>query len=174
MPGMIGSPAMKVALIRFVLVFVAVAAVAAVVDAQAPQAPNNGVQVAVPQGGTQDQSADTARQRQQQQARARLANQPAPRASDGHIILGNTATVKGVWIGGNLGFCNSNRVSGPASLNPGAVEAAQDRGAGPGAGRAAGPGFGGRGAAGPCTPIPYMPWALADRKSTRLNSSHVS
>jgi hypothetical protein len=141
---------------------------AASLRAQSPQAPNTGVQVAVPQGNAQDQAAATARQQQQQQARAKLANQPAPRTADGHIVLGNTATLKGVWVGGGLGFCNANTVTGPASLNPGA-------GGGAGAGRAAGPGgAGGRGggrggAAAPCTPIPYMPWTLAVSNDRRQN-----
>src|SRR6185436_7276697 len=50
-----------------------------------------------------------------------VSSQPAPRDTDGHIVLGNTGAVKGVWIGGNLGFCNSNTVAPPASLNPGAT-----------------------------------------------------
>ena len=74
-----------------------------------------------------------------QAQRNQLANQPAPRTSDGRIVLGNTAKLKGVWIGGGLGFCNANTVAAPASLNPGAAGA---RGAGPGG---AGAPFGGRG-----------------------------
>ena len=89
--------------------------------AQAPQGPGTGVQVAVPQGNAQDQTAATTRQQQQQQERARLATLPVPRTADGHIVLGNTATLKGVWIGGGLGFCNANTVAAPASLNPGAA-----------------------------------------------------
>src|SRR6185503_14737372 len=89
---------------------------------QPPTAPNNGVQVAVPQGSTADQAQDAARQNRQQAARNRLANQPAPRDANGHVVLGNTASLKGVWIGGNLGFCNGNAVAGPASLNPGAAQ----------------------------------------------------
>jgi len=93
-----------------------------------------------------------------------VSSQPAPREADGHIVIGNTATVKGVWIGGNLGFCNSNTVAAPPSLNPGAT-------GGPGgAARAGGPGFGaGRGAAGPCTPIPYMAWTRAVSDDRRRN-----
>jgi hypothetical protein len=94
-----------------------------------------------------------------------LANEPAPRTADGHIVLGNTATRKGVWVGGNLGFCNSNRVAGPASLNPGA---AAGRGAGPGGPAGAAGGRGG-GAAGPCTPVPYMDWTLAMSDDRRRN-----
>ena len=104
-----------------------------------------------------------------QAQRNQLANQPAPRTSDGRIVLGNTTKLKGVWIGGGLGFCNANTVTAPASLNPGATAGA--RGAGPG-GAPAGPGaFGGRGRgnAGPCTPIPYMPWTLAVSNDRRLN-----
>jgi hypothetical protein len=153
-----------------------------------------GVQVAVPQGSTQDQAAAAAQQQRQQDARNRLANEPPPRTADGRILLGNTPAHKGVWIGGNLGFCNSNRVSGPASLNPGATAgrgvapaatagrgaapaATAGRGAAPAAtaGRAAGPGAaggpaGGRGgAAAPCTPVPYMPWTLAVSDDRRRN-----
>jgi hypothetical protein len=108
----------------------------------------------------------------------RPASQPAPREADGHIVLGNTRTVKGVWIGGNLGFCNSNTVAAPVSLNPGAT-------GGPGgAGPAGGPGPAGRGApigpdavsigfgrgnGGPCTPIPYMAWTRAVSDDRRRN-----
>ena len=93
----------------------------------------------------------------------RPVSQPAPREADGHIVVGNTAALKGVWIGGNLGFCNSNTVAAPASLNPGAT-------GGPGgAARAGGPGFAGRGAVGPCTPIPYMAWTRAVSDDRRRN-----
>ena len=94
----------------------------------------------------------------------RAPSQPAPREADEHIVLGNTTSVKGVWIGGNLGFCNSNTVAAPASLNPGAT-------GGPGgAPRAGGPGLGaGRGAAGPCTPIPYMAWTRGVSDDRRRN-----
>src|SRR5687767_9038259 len=85
---------------------VAVLAGAATLGAQPPQGSNNSVQVGVPQGGAQDQGA-AARAQQQQQERNRLANQPAPRRADGRIVLGNTPTLKGVWIGGGLGFCNA-------------------------------------------------------------------
>jgi hypothetical protein len=107
--------------------------------------------------------------RAQQADRDRLANQPAPRTADGRIVIGSTPTVKGVWVGGTLGFCNANRVAGPQSLNPGAAGGAgAARGAGPGgrAGRA-----GGRGGAGaaPCTPIPYMAWTLAVSDDRRQN-----
>jgi hypothetical protein len=148
----------------------AVVACGAALRAQAPQAPNNGVQVAVPQGSAQDQAAARQRQQQQQEERNRLANQPAPRGADGRIVLGNTATLKGVWIGGNLGFCNSNTVAGPASLNPGAARGAAAGARGGGAGAAGGRG-GGRGGAGaaPCTPIPYMAWTRAVSDDRRRN-----
>jgi len=119
--------------------------------------------------------------------RNRLANLPAPRTADGHIVIGSTPTQKGVWIGGNLGFCNSNRVQAPTSLNPGATggpggaargagPGGAARGAGPGgAARGAGPGGrgraggGGRGGAGPCTTVPYMDWTLAVSDDRRRN-----
>jgi hypothetical protein len=138
-------------------------AVVVTLRAQSPQAPNS-VQVGVPQGSSQDQAAATTRQQQQQRDRARLANSPPPRTADGRPVIGNTATMKGVWVGGNLGFCNSNTVAGPASLNPGATGG--PGGAGPGG--AAGRG-GGRGGAGPCTPVPYMPWTLAVSDDRRRN-----
>ena len=129
---------------------------------------NNGVQVAVPQGSAADQAQEAARQNRQQAARNRLANQPVPRDANGHVILGNTATLKGVWSGGNLGFCNGNAVAGPPSLNPGAAQQGGRAGGGPPAGRAGG--FG-RGAVGPCTPIPYMAWTRGvsdDRRRMQL------
>jgi hypothetical protein len=141
-------------------------------SAQAPQGgAGGGVQVAVPQGGQQDQEAAAARQKQQAAARAKLANQPAPRTADGHIVLGNTATLKGVWVGGNLGFCNSNTAQAPQSLNPGATGRAGAAAgpAGAGQGQAAA-GRGGRGGnAGPCTPIPYMEWTRAVSDDRRRN-----
>jgi hypothetical protein len=151
---------MSQAFIRFAIVVASSAALGAMLRAQAPQGPGGGVQVAVPQGSAQDQAADATRQQQQQEARARLANQPPPRRADGHIVLGNTSTLKGVWIGGNLGFCNSNRAAGPASLNPGAGGQAP-RGGGQRGGRG--------GAAGPCTPIPYMAWTRAVSDDRRRN-----
>jgi hypothetical protein len=146
--------------------------------AQAP-AGNQGVQVLAPEGNAADQAAAAARQQQQQAARAKLANQPAPRTADGRIILGNTPTVKGVWVGGGLGFCNANTVQAPASLNPGATQgpggvrgAAPADGAAPAAGRGTAPGGrGGRGAANAaaCTPVPYMPWTLEVSNDRRRN-----
>jgi hypothetical protein len=158
---------MNLGLVRFALVgALAGVAGAAALSAQPPQAPNS-VQVGVPQGSAQDQAATAARQ--QQQARSPLANQPAPRTADGHIVLGNTPTLKGVWIGSTLGFCNSNTVAAPQSLNPGAAGGvAGARAAGPGG--AGGP-AGGRGgaAAGPCTPIPYMAWTRGVSDDRRRN-----
>jgi hypothetical protein len=113
----------------------------------------------------------------QAQQDARPADQPAPRTADGRVVIGATPTQKGVWIGGNLGFCNANRVAGPASLNPGAT-------GGPGAVNPAGPagqagaqpagqagraGGRGRGAAAPCVPVPYMAWTLAVSDDRRRN-----
>jgi hypothetical protein len=150
------------------------AAAGGAIRAQAPQG-GGGVQVLVPAGNAQDQAAAAARQQQQQLERQKLANQPAPRRPDGRVILGNTDTVKGVWVGGGLGFCNANRVAGPGSLNPGIVSGARDGGAGraggaPG-GRAAGAGgrAGGAAAARPCTPVPYMEWTLAVSDDRRQN-----
>ena len=137
-----------------------------VVIAQAPQRPNNGVQVAVPQGGAAAQRADTQRQQSAAAERQRLASLPAPRYPDGHIMLGSSLMQKGVWIGSNLGFCNTGP-AGPPSLNPGATQ--QGRA---GAARGAAVGFGrGRGAAGPCTPVPYQPWTQGvslDRRRMQL------
>jgi hypothetical protein len=102
------------------------------------------------------------------QAPARpAASQPAPRDADGRIVLGPTATQKGVWIGGNLGFCNSNTVAAPASLNPGATAGAAGRGQP--IGPAAVPIGLGRGGVGPCTPIPYMAWTRGVSDDRRRN-----
>ena len=175
---------MKYGLIRLVIAGVISAAIGTVAlgaqgAQQPPAGPNNGVQVAVPQGSAAQQAQDAARQRQQQNARNQLANQPAPRTADGHIMLGNSPGQKGVWIGSNLGFCNSNTVAAPPSLNPGATQqAAAQQGGGRaggaragGAGQAAAGGGFGRGAAGPCTPVPYMDWTRAvsdDRRRMQL------
>jgi hypothetical protein len=109
----------------------------------------------------------------------RAADQPAPRTADGRIVIGATPTQKGVWIGGNLGFCNANRAPAPASLNPGAtggpgaVTPPAPTGAGPAgaapAGQAGRAGGRGRGAAGPCTAVPYMEWTLAVSDDRRRN-----
>jgi hypothetical protein len=131
---------------------------AALVTAQVPQGPNNGVQVAVPQGGTADQRRDTQQQQRVAAERQRLASLPAPKSADGHVVIGATREQKGVWIGSTLGFCN-NGPAGPPSLNPGLQQ-----------GRAGGARAGG-GAAAPCTPVPYQPWAQAvsfDRRRMQL------
>jgi len=190
---------MKHGFIQFIVTSACAAALgtAALAAQQAPAGPNNGVQVAVPQGSAAQQAQDAARQRQQQATRNQLANKPAPRTADGHIILGNTAlgnapgaALKGVWIGGGLGFCNGNTVAAPASLNPGQQQGQQAAAATPQGGRAAGAAAGagqggraagagqagagggfGRGAAGPCTPVPYMAWTRAvsdDRRRMQL------
>ena len=155
---------MKLHVIRAAVVSLAMVASGGAMRAQTQGTPG-GVQVAVPQGSAQDRAAAAAQQQRQQDARGRLANEPPPRTADGRIVLGNTAMRKGVWVGGNLGFCNSNRVSAPVSLNGGA---AAGRAAGPGA--AGGP-AGGRGgaAAAPCTPVPYMEWTLAMSDDRRRN-----
>jgi hypothetical protein len=143
----------------------AAVAVGGPMRAQTPQVFT--VQPAAPQGNAQDRAA--AARQQQQEARNRLASQPAPRTADGRIVLGNTPTLKGVWVGGGLGFCNSNTVAAPASLNPGAGRGAGGaRGAGPGG---AGGRAGGRGDANaaPCTPIPYMAWTRAVSDDRRRN-----
>lgn len=161
---------MKLFLIRCATVgSVAVVAGGVAMRAQPPQGANSGVQVAVPQGSAQDQSAAQQRQQQQQEERNRLANQPPPRTADGRIVLGNTSTLKGVWIGGNLGFCNANTVAPAPSLNPGAGRAAgAPRGAGPGGAGGRAGGRGGAGAA-PCAPIPYMAWTRAVSDDRRRN-----
>jgi hypothetical protein len=152
---------------------------AAVVGAQAPERPNNGVQVAVPQGGGSAQRADNQQQQRAAAERQRLATLPAPRQADGHLVIGSTIEQKGVWIGSALGFCNTGP-AGPPSLNPGqqqgrAAGAAPGRAAGAAPGRAGGApaqaGGRGRGAAGPCTPVPYMDWTRAvsaDRRRMQL------
>jgi hypothetical protein len=175
---------MKLALIPSVIA-VSAALAAATLGAQAP---NNSPQA--PQPNAQGRAAGAGGQRQG--GRGQLANQPAPRTADGHIVLGNTDTIKGVWVGGGLGFCNSNTVAGQQSLNPGATrgagavnpdaappaaptapDATAGRAGAAGAGRAgrAGGGLGaGRGAAaGPCTPIPYMAWTRAVSDDRRVN-----
>jgi len=65
-----------------------------------PQPPAGGVQVAVPRGSEADQRRDDEEQRRAAAARAALAARPVPRAADGHIVIGQTATDKGVWLPG--------------------------------------------------------------------------
>jgi hypothetical protein len=99
---------------------------------------------------------------------ARPSNQPPPRDADGHIVLGNVGSVKGVWIGGNLGFCNSNTVAAPTSLNPGATGGPGGAGRGAAIGPAAVPiGFGRN--SGPCTEVPYMDWTRGVSDDRRRN-----
>jgi hypothetical protein len=159
-----------IAFIRSVLIasFVVVG-VAALRGQQQQPPPPNSVQVGVPQGSAQDQAAAAARQQQQAQAQAAANNQPPPRTADGRIVLGATPTMKGVWVGGGLGFCNANAAAAPQSLNPGAAgragaPAGQAAGRG-GAGRAGGRG----GAAAACTPVPYMEWTRAVSADRRRN-----
>ena len=95
----------------------------------------------VPQGNAQDQAAAGPAAVNSRHARNPLANQPAPRTADGRIVLGNTTTLKGVWIGGGLGFCNSNTVAGAGVAESG-------RGARRGAAAGAPPGYGAAAACG--------------------------
>ena len=91
---------MKQGLIRFAFVTTICSGLAGVGlgaqgAAQAPPAgPNNGVQVAVPQGNAAAAGAGRRAAAPAQTARNRLANQPAPRTADGHIVIGNTATAE--------------------------------------------------------------------------------
>jgi hypothetical protein len=87
--------------------------VAPSIDAQQPRQPppTSGVQVAVPQGNTEDQQRDQQAQRRAAAAREKLANLPVPRTADNHIVIGQTAKDKGVWLPGPvvpnpLGFTN--------------------------------------------------------------------
>jgi len=65
-----------------------------------PQPPGDGVQVAVPRGNAADQQRDDEEQRRVAATRAKLASRPVPRAADGHIVIGQTANEKGVWLPG--------------------------------------------------------------------------
>jgi hypothetical protein len=65
-----------------------------------PQPPAGGVQVAVPRGSAADEKRDEEEQRRVAADRARLASRVVPRAKDGHVIIGQTATEKGVWLPG--------------------------------------------------------------------------
>jgi hypothetical protein len=65
-----------------------------------PQPPGDGVQVAVPRGSAADQQRDDEEQRRVAASRAKLASRPVPRAADGHIVIGQTAKEKGVWLPG--------------------------------------------------------------------------
>jgi hypothetical protein len=65
-----------------------------------PLPPGDGVQVAVPRGSAADQQRDEAEQRRVSAAREQRATRPVPRAADGHIVIGQTTTEKGVWLPG--------------------------------------------------------------------------
>lgn len=72
-------------------------------QAQQPSpTPNNrnSVQVGVPQGGAADQARGRAIQQRQAAERAKLAALPAPRDEKGHIMIGTSPTLKGVWVPG--------------------------------------------------------------------------
>jgi hypothetical protein len=62
------------------------------------------VQVGVPQGSAADQQRVQTRQQQQAAERAKLAALPIPRFSDGHIVIGATKEMKGVWLPGPANF----------------------------------------------------------------------
>lgn len=65
-----------------------------------PQPPGDGVQVGVPRGGAADQQRDEDEQRRLAAERQKRASRPAPRTPDGHIVIGQTAAEKGVWLPG--------------------------------------------------------------------------
>ncbi len=65
-----------------------------------PQPPADGVQVGVPRGSEADQRRDDEEQRRIAAERSKKANRPVPRTPDGHIIIGQTAADKGVWLPG--------------------------------------------------------------------------
>jgi len=97
---------MKIRPVLFATAWIGLASLTAA--AQAPQQQQPGqpapVQVGVPQGSAGDQQ--RAQQRQQQQAaeRAKLAALPIPRFPDGHIVIGATKEMKGVWLPGPANF----------------------------------------------------------------------
>jgi len=98
---------------RLGLVAVVAGLVSGAVHAQQPrqQPPADGVQVAVPRGNTADEKRDEDEQRRIAAEREKLANRAVPRAKDGHVIIGQTAKEKGVWLPGPvipnpLGFAN--------------------------------------------------------------------
>src|SRR3954469_24294203 len=72
------------------------------VHAQQPrqQPPSDGVQVAVPRGSATDEQRDEDAQRRIAAERAKLASRPIPRGADGHVVIGQTAKEKGVWLPG--------------------------------------------------------------------------
>ncbi len=75
------------------------AGVGAAAQQPRPQPPAGGVQVAVPRGNAADERRDDDEQRRVAAERATLASRPVPRA-DGHVIIGQTAKEKGVWLPG--------------------------------------------------------------------------
>jgi hypothetical protein len=87
---------------RLALVAAGVLVVAGPLHAQQPRPlpPAGGVQVAVPRGSADDEKRDQEEQRRVAAERARLANRPIPRTADGHVVIGQTATEKGVWLPG--------------------------------------------------------------------------
>jgi hypothetical protein len=74
------------------------------VSAQQPQPAAPGrtpeVQVGVPKGATTDDRSDQAARARAAEERKKRAERPAPRSSDGHVILGPTETEKGLWLPG--------------------------------------------------------------------------
>jgi hypothetical protein len=87
---------------HLVYVAMAVLLVAPSLDAQQPRQapPAGGVQVAVPRGNADDEQRDEQAQRRAAAAREKLAKLPVPRTADGHIVIGQTAKDKGVWLPG--------------------------------------------------------------------------
>src|SRR3954467_5020219 len=65
-----------------------------------PQPPGDGVQVGVPRGSTADEQRDQDAQRRVAAERAQRGNRGGPRAQDGHVVIGQTAKEKGVWLPG--------------------------------------------------------------------------
>jgi hypothetical protein len=99
--------AMKICAVLFAAAWIGVSALP--LTAQAPQqqpAPGQPapVQVGVPQGSTADQQRVQTRQQQQAAERAKLAALPIPRFPDGHLVIGATKEMKGVWLPGPANF----------------------------------------------------------------------
>ncbi len=59
-----------------------------------------GVQVAVPRGSDADAARDAEADRKLVASQLKLVGLPAPRAADGHIVIGQTRQQKGVWLPG--------------------------------------------------------------------------
>ncbi len=91
---------------RFSLSVLGIVAIGAgmTLAAQQPQTPAPGtpapVQVGVPRGGTGDQQRDDQARQRAEEDRKRRAAKPIPRTADGHPMLGNTASDKGLWLPG--------------------------------------------------------------------------